>query len=99
MKITESTRRPALGVVAASAILGLAGPELAGSHGPDLSGETVEFVIPYSESGGSARGANFSVPLLSEALPENPIVVVHRPAPGPPRAPTGSRNRAPPTVR
>jgi len=48
----------------------------AGSHGIDLSGETVELVIPFSESGGSAKWANFYAPLLSEALPGNPTVVV-----------------------
>ncbi|AXS42796.1 tricarboxylate transporter [Breoghania sp. L-A4] len=42
----------------------------------DLSGKTVEFVIPFSESGGSAKWANFYAPLLSEALPGNPTVVV-----------------------
>ena len=42
----------------------------------DLSGETVEWVIPFSETGGSARWANFYAPLLSEALPGNPTVVV-----------------------
>jgi tripartite-type tricarboxylate transporter receptor subunit TctC len=49
---------------------------LAGGHGIDLSGKTVEFVIPFSESGGSAKWANFFAPLLSEALPGNPTVVV-----------------------
>jgi len=48
----------------------------AGGHGIDLTGETVEFVIPFSESGGSAKWANFYAPLLSEALPGNPTVVV-----------------------
>lgn len=42
----------------------------------DLSGKTVDFVIPFGESGGSARWANFFAPLLSEALPGNPTVVV-----------------------
>ena len=42
----------------------------------DLSGETVEFVIPFSETGGSAKWANFYAPLLSEALPGQPTVVV-----------------------
>ena len=46
------------------------------AQGLDLSGETVEFVIPFSESGGSAKWANFYAPLLSEALPGNPTVVV-----------------------
>jgi len=42
----------------------------------DLSGKTVEYVIPFSEKGGSAKWANFFAPLLSEALPGNPTVVV-----------------------
>lgn len=42
----------------------------------DLSGETVEYVIPFSETGGSAKWANFYAPLLSEALPGKPTVVV-----------------------
>ncbi len=42
----------------------------------DLSGETVEWVIPFSETGGSAKWANFFAPLLSEQLPGNPTVVV-----------------------
>lgn len=55
----------------------------AGGHGVDLSGETVEFVIPFSESGGSARWANFYAPLLNEALTGNPTVVVrYRPGAG-----------------
>ena len=42
----------------------------------DLTGETVEWIIPFSETGGSAKWANFYAPLLSEALPGNPTVVV-----------------------
>lgn len=42
----------------------------------DLSGKTVEWIIPFSESGGSAKWANFFAPLLGEALPGNPAVVV-----------------------
>lgn len=42
----------------------------------DLSGKTVEWVIPFSETGGSAKWANFYAPLLSEALPGQPTVVV-----------------------
>ena len=42
----------------------------------DLSGKTVEWVIPFSETGGSAKWANFYAPLLSEALPGAPTVVV-----------------------
>ena len=59
----------------------LAGPAAAESH-MSLSG-TVEYVIPFSESGGSAQWANFYAPLLSEALPGNPTVVVrYRPGAG-----------------
>ncbi len=49
---------------------------LADGHGLDLSGQTVEWIIPFSETGGSAKWANFYAPLLSEALPGNPTVVV-----------------------
>lgn len=42
----------------------------------DFSGETIEWVIPFSETGGSAKWANFFAPLLSEALPGRPTVVV-----------------------
>ncbi len=42
----------------------------------DLSGKTVEWVIPFSETGGSAKWANFYAPLLSDALEGNPTVVV-----------------------
>ena len=48
-----------------------------------MSGKTVEYVIPFSESGGSAQWANFYAPLLSEALPGQPTVVVrYRPGAG-----------------
>ena len=74
-----TTRRVALGLCAASA-MAFAAPAQAEV---DLSGETVEFVIPFSESGGSARWANFFAPLLSEHLPGNPTVVVrYRPGAG-----------------
>ncbi|MTI18101.1 tricarboxylate transporter [Rhodobacteraceae bacterium RKSG542] len=42
----------------------------------DFSGKTISWVIPFSETGGSAKWANFFAPLLSEALPGNPTVVV-----------------------
>ena len=48
----------------------------ADGHQLDLSGQTVEWVIPFSETGGSAKWANFYAPLLSEALPGQPTVVV-----------------------
>lgn len=71
----------------AAAVLAGASAAMLASAAPaqtvDLSGETVEFVIPFAESGGSARWANFYAPLLSEALPGNPTVVVrYRPGAG-----------------
>ena len=71
-RITRSARRALLGLVAGASALSLASAAVA----LDLSGKTVEFVIPFSESGGSAKWANFYAPLLSEALPGNPTVVV-----------------------
>lgn len=48
----------------------------ADGHTIDLAGETIEWIIPFSETGGSAKWANFYAPLLSEALPGSPTVVV-----------------------
>ena len=42
----------------------------------DFSGETVEWIIPFSEGGGSDKWARFYAPRLSEALPGQPNVVV-----------------------
>jgi hypothetical protein len=42
----------------------------------DMSGKTVQWVIPFSETGGSAKWANFFAPLPKDALPGNPNVVV-----------------------
>ena len=42
----------------------------------DMTGKTIEWTIPFSETGGSAKWANFFAPLLSEALPGKPTVVV-----------------------
>lgn len=46
------------------------------ADGHSMEGKTVEWVIPFSETGGSAKWANFFGPLLSEALPGQPTVVV-----------------------
>ncbi|MEO1307493.1 MAG: tricarboxylate transporter, partial [Pseudomonadota bacterium] len=73
MSLENTTRRVALGLVAAAATTfatGVAAGEI------DLAGKTVEWVIPFSETGGSAKWANFYAPLLSEALPGAPTVVV-----------------------
>jgi tripartite-type tricarboxylate transporter receptor subunit TctC len=66
------SRKPiAIGAIA-TLLAGLA----TSAYALDLSGKTVEFVIPFSESGGSAKWANFYAPLISEALPGKPTVVV-----------------------
>ena len=75
MSTFKTTRRVAMGLVAAAtATFGLQAN--AGGHGIDLAGKTVEWIIPFSETGGSAKWANFYAPLLSEALPGQPTVVV-----------------------
>ncbi len=76
-------RRTVQGLLAGTATLAMGTVAMADGHAVDLSGETIEFVIPFSESGGSARWANFFAPLLSEALPGQPTVVVrYRPGAG-----------------
>jgi tripartite-type tricarboxylate transporter receptor subunit TctC len=42
----------------------------------DFSGETVEWIIPFGEGGGSDVWARFLAPYLSKALPGQPTVVV-----------------------
>lgn len=75
MSIFKTTRQTAFGLVAAAAAT-FATQASAGGHGIDLAGKTVEWVIPFSETGGSGKWANFYAPLLSEALPGQPTVVV-----------------------
>ena len=70
MSILNVARRVACAVIATAGLTTAAQAEL------DLSGKTVEWVIPFSESGGSAKWANFYAPLLAEALPGEPTVVV-----------------------
>ncbi|MEM1430109.1 MAG: tricarboxylate transporter [Pseudomonadota bacterium] len=75
MTIINTARHAALGL-AATAAASFATGAAADGHGIDLSGKTVEWIIPFSETGGSAKWANFYAPLLSEALPGQPTVVV-----------------------
>ena len=76
MSFFNSARRIATGCAAAAAAASFATNVAAGGHGIDLEGKTVEWIIPFSETGGSAKWANFYAPLLSEALPGNPTIVV-----------------------
>ena len=82
--IYKNLRRVAGAAAALAASTALSGMAFADDHGGvSFEGETIEYVIPFSESGGSARWANFFAPLLSEHLPGNPTVVVrYRPGAG-----------------
>ena len=42
----------------------------------DFSGKTIEWIIPFKAGGGSDKWSRFYAPLLSEALPGKPNVVV-----------------------
>ncbi|MGH1414949.1 MAG: tricarboxylate transporter [Pelagimonas sp.] len=70
MTVSNFSRRATLALIAAAGFAAPAAAEV------DLAGKTVEWVIPFSETGGSAKWANFFAPLLSEELPGNPTVVV-----------------------
>lgn len=70
MTVFDTSRRLALGLMAATFMTAPAAAEV------DFSGKTIEWVIPFSETGGSAKWANFFAPLLAEELPGNPTVVV-----------------------
>lgn len=70
MKISDLLRNAAFGLAAAAALALPAQAEV------NFSGKTIDWVIPFSETGGSARWANFFAPLLSKELPGNPTVVV-----------------------
>ncbi len=59
--------------VAAAMIAGLSAPA---SAEVDFSGKTIEWIIPFKEGGGSDKWSRFYAPLLSEALPGKPTVVV-----------------------
>lgn len=74
MTTNTSKRLLASAVAMSTAIMGT--NAIADGHAIDLEGKTVEWIIPFSETGGSAKWANFYAPLLSEALPGNPTVVV-----------------------
>lgn len=76
MLITKFTRLLALSGLVVTATAAFSIQAVASSDGIDLQGKTVEFVIPFSESGGSAKWSHFYAPLLSEALPGKPTVVV-----------------------
>ena len=60
-------------IYSAAALAFMSAPALADV---DFSGKTIEWVIPFSETGGSAKWANFFAPLLAQELPGKPTVIV-----------------------
>ncbi|WP_289033571.1 tricarboxylate transporter [uncultured Roseibium sp.] len=70
MTISSFVRNAVCGLVATTALTAPAVAEV------DFAGKTIEWVIPFSETGGSAKWANFFAPLLADALPGKPTVVV-----------------------
>ncbi len=74
MSFFKSVTSVIAGAIVTGSAIGFSG--VASAEALNLEGKTVEFVIPFAESGGSAHFANFFAPLLSEALPGKPTVVV-----------------------
>jgi putative tricarboxylic transport membrane protein len=70
--IRTFTRRATICLSAAATAFAFA----ASAQTANMAGKTVEWTIPFSEKGGSAKWAYFFAPLLSEALPGKPTVVV-----------------------
>ena len=58
MSTFKTTRRVAVGLVAAAAAT-ISFRAHADGHSMDMTGKTVEWIIPFSETGGSAKWANF----------------------------------------
>lgn len=42
----------------------------------DFSGQTIEWIIPFREGGGSDTWARFNAPFLARHLPGNPEIVI-----------------------
>lgn len=71
-KLFSNTRRVALGLAIGAMSFAASGAQADVS----FEGETVEWIIPFNEGGGSDRWARFYAPFLSEALPGKPTVAV-----------------------
>ena len=71
--MTAMNRRGFLAATAAAATLPVS---RAFAQGVDFSGRTIEWVIPFSEGGGSDVWARFFAPYLSRHMPGNPNVIV-----------------------
>lgn len=71
-------RRHFLGGAAAAAGLAATGPfsKAAAQGGVSFAGKTIEWVIPFSEGGGSDVWARFFAPYLAKHLPGQPNVII-----------------------
>lgn len=69
------TRRSSLGLLAGTAACGLLAPAVARAA-VDFSGRTIEWIVPFSQGGGTDVWARFNAPFLSRHLPGQPTVVV-----------------------
>lgn len=72
-KLRRTINKAIVGVALGAMTLGFSNSALAET---DFSGKTIEWIIPFSEGGGSDKWARFYAPLLSERLPGKPTVVV-----------------------
>ena len=63
-----------LSATVVGAVIGLTGLPLQAAV--DFSGETITWIIPFKEGGGSDKWSRFYAPRLSQALPGKPPVVV-----------------------
>ncbi|PWQ97754.1 Bug family tripartite tricarboxylate transporter substrate binding protein [Leucothrix pacifica] len=73
MQKPNFVRRTLLKAIVSAMALGSASVAMAEVN---MAGKTVDWVIPFSEGGGSDKWARFYAPLLSEQLPGKPNVVV-----------------------
>ena len=73
MQKTNFVRRTLLKAIVGALALGSASVSMAEVN---FKGKNVDWVIPFSEGGGSDKWARFYAPLLSEQLPGKPTVVV-----------------------
>ena len=70
--VSKHLRHAAVGAAALAAF----GIGASANAETNLAGKTIQWTIPFSETGGSAKWANFFAPLLGQALPGSPKVVV-----------------------
>ncbi len=70
--ISHISRRAFMAFSALGLVLAAATPAKA----VDFSGETIEWIIPFKEGGGSDKWSRFYAPLLSQTLPGKPAVVI-----------------------